>query len=253
MIDPIKTAGWPERTWRNLYTSDVARGIVPGASIYVGFAETEFNAAHAESPIWETPMPHVFTPPNGIRLTVVSTSALDTDTIKLVYLDANLDRKVESIILNGLTPVLTVATDVHAILTVYSLGVPVVGSVTLKNNGTTFAVIPAGSVQFNTGIQRVPAGYRLMIHTMFAGATSGNAAAKVTVGLYTSMVEGESFRSAGPVFPVAKIGLQDNSVTMPGFPPLAVTSGEWFGFYASCDKAATVTAGLFGWLEKESP
>jgi hypothetical protein len=253
MTDPLKTAGWPERTWRNLYSADVARGIVPGASIFVGFAETEFNAEHEEAPLWETSMPHVFTPPSGIRLSVVSTSALDTGVIRLVYLDANLDRKVESIVLSGLTPVLTVATDVHAILTVYSLGVAVAGSVTLTHNGTTFAVIPAGSVQFNTGIQRVPSGYRLMIHSMFAGATSGSAAARVTVGIYTSMVEGESFQSAGPVFPVAKIGLQDNSTSMSGFPPLAIPSGEWIGLYASCDKAANVTAGLFGWLEKDYP
>jgi hypothetical protein len=252
-MDPLKTSGWPERTWRNLYSADVARGVVPGASVFINFAEIVFNAAHDEAPIWETPMPHVFTQPNGIRLSVVSTSALDTGTIRLVYLDANLVRRVESIVLTGLTPVLTVATDVHAIVTVYTLGVPVVGTVTLTNNGTTFAIVPAGSVQFNSGIQRVPAGYRLMIHSLFAGATSGTSAARVTIGVYTSMVEGESFQSAGPVFPVAKVGVQDTSVTMSGFPPLAVPSGEWIGLYASCDKAASVTAGLFGWIEKDLP
>lgn len=252
-MDPLKTAGWPERTWRNLYSSDVARGIVPGASVYVGFAEIDFNTAHPEVPIWETPMPHVFTQPNGIQLSVVSTSALDTGAIRLVYLDAALNKQTETIVLNGLTPVLTTATDIHAILTVYTTGYEVAGSVSLTHNGTLFAIIPAGSVQFNTGIQRVPAGYRLMLHTMFAGATSGSAAAKVTVGIYSSMVEGESFQSAGPVFPIAKIGLQDNSVTMSGFPPLAIPSGEWIGLFATCDKAANVTAGLFGWLEKDYP
>jgi hypothetical protein len=252
-MDALKAAGWPERTWRNLYSSDVARGIVPGASVFISFAEIVLNAAHDEVPIWETPMPHVFTPPNGIRLSVVSTSDLDTGTVRLVYLDANLEKRVESIVLTGLTPVLTVATDIHAVLTVYTLGVPVVGTVSMTNNGTTFAIVPAGSYQFNTGIQRVPAGYRVMIHSLFAGATSGSAAAKVSIGVYSSMVEGESFQSAGPVFPVAKIGLQDNSVTMSGFPPLAVTSGNWIGLYATCDKAANVTAGLFGWIEKDSP
>jgi hypothetical protein len=252
-MDPLKTAGWPERTWRNLYSADVARGIVPGAEVYINFAEIVLDGAHAEVPLWESLMPHVFTKPNGIRLSVVSTSALDTGQIRLVYLDANLDKRVETIVLTGLTPVLTVATDVHAILSVYSAGVPVVGSVRLTNGGTLFAVIPAGSLQFNTGIQRVPAGYRLMIHSMYAGSTSETSSAKVIVGLYSSVTNGESFQSSGPVFPVAKVGMQDNSVTMTGFPPLAISSGEWIGFFVTCDKAADITAGIFGWIEKENP
>lgn len=252
-MDPLKTAGWPERTWRNLYSSDVARGVVPGAEVYIGFTETVFEAAHTEVPVWETGMPHVFTQPNGIQLSVSSTSALDVGEIRMVYLDANLDRKKEVIILSGLTPVLTVATDIQAILSVYTLGIPAAGAVSLKNAGITFALIPAGSCQFNTGIQRVPVGYRLMIHSLFAGATSGTAAARVMIGLYTSMTNGDSFQSAGPVFPVAKVGVQDTSITMSGFPPLSVPSGEWIGIYASCDKAASVTAGIFGWIEKDLP
>lgn len=252
-MDPLKAAGWPERTWRNLYSADVARGIVPGASIYIGFAETVFDGAHVEAPVWETGMPHVFTQPNGIRLTVVSSSALDTDSIRLVYLDAALVKKVETVVLNGLTPVLTVATDIHAIVTVYTVGVPTVGAVSLTSGGTLFALIPAGAYQFNSGIQRVPAGHRLMVHSLFAGSTSGSAAARVTIGVYSSLVEGESFQSVGPVFPVAKVGVQDTTVTMSGFPPLSIPSGEWIGLYASCDKAASVTAGLFGWIEKDLP
>lgn len=246
-------AGWQERTWRNQYAYDVARGNVPDAQIFVGFAEIAFDAAHDEAPIWETPMPHVFTVPTGVQLSVSSTSAADSVTVRLVYLDGSLVKRKETIVLNGLTPVLTVATDIRAILTAFVVGAAPAGNVSFVHGGVTYAVIPAGSVQFNTGIQRVPAGYRLMIHSMFAGATSGSASARVTVGLYTSFIEGESYQSAGPIYPVAKVGIQDSSVTMAGFPPLAIPSGEWIGFFASCDKAANVTAGMFGWLEKETP
>lgn len=248
-----RTAGWPERTWRNLYSVDVARGIVPGAEVFVGFAEITLDSAHSEVPLWETPMPHAFTVPNSIQLSVVSSSASDTGAIRLVYLDGDLVKRRETVTLNGLTPVLTSATDIRAVLTAYSVGQTPVGNITFSHAGVTYAVIPAGSVQFNSGVQRVPANSRLMIHSMFAGATSGTSAARVTIGLYSSMVDGESFQSLGPVYPVAKVGVQDSSVTMSGFPPLAIPAGEWFGLFVSCDKGATVTAGLFGWLEKENP
>jgi hypothetical protein len=69
--------------------------------------------------------------------------------------------------------------------------------------------------------------------------------------LETSFINGDSFANLGFLHPIAAIALQDSSSTLGGFGPFPIPAGEWVGFTASCDKAADVVAGLFGWIEDE--
>jgi hypothetical protein len=243
------TQPWVERIWRNGYGADVARGLVPNAISYAAFGDI-VTSGPIETVLWETGMPATLTVPNNIRLSVVSASAGETKRIKIRYLDGNLVQRTETVTLNGTTPVLTVATDIRAVNNAYSLDGPLTGRVTMTNNGNIHATIPAGAVQFNTSLQRVPAGKRLMVTGLYAGSTSGTAAARATVKLETSTVNGDDFSEQGWLHPVAGIAFQDTSIAMSLPAPLAVNAGAWVGLIGSCDKAATLIGGIIGWTEE---
>lgn len=248
MTDHPKTSGWPERTWRNLYGVDVARGIVPNARPYVLYGELVTSGPVTEHPVWEKGMPSTFTVPNSIQLTLVASNASDYGKqVRVMYLDANLVERSEVVTLGA--SVVMQAADVRAIDTMYSLSGSLVGSVAALSSGVTYALIPAGSIKFDTAIRRVPAGKRLMVHSMYAGATSGTSDSKVGVDLVTTFFNGDSFAAQGHLITYAAVGLQNTTVTLSMPYPLAIPAGEWVGFVATCDKGADITAGLFGWLE----
>lgn len=243
-----KTSGWNERAWRNMNAYDVARGIVPNAAPYSVFGERDV-VANMSSFVRETGTPASFTVPNSIQLTVVSTSALDTGDLCMSYLDGDLVARTEIITLNGTTPVTTVATDIRAINCVIKLDGETAGNVTLSSGGVIYAALPAGNMQYDTSVIRVPAGKRLMINAMYAGAASGSSAARVIVKMETTFAYGYSFADLGLFRPIGGISLQDNTTTMNNFGPFPIPAGEWVGFTALSDKDAKVTAGLFGWME----
>lgn len=240
---------WDERQWRNMYAADVARGLVAGATPYYTHGEVVTSGAATEAVIWETGMPNSLTVPDSIQLTIVSSSASDTGQVKIRYLDGDLIERTETVTLNGTSSVTTTATDIRAINNAYSLNGDVVGTITFSSGGTTYARIPAGSVQFNTSLQRIPAGKRLMITSIYGGSASGSSAARVIIKLQTTQINGDSFAEDGILHPVGAVAAQDSSVTLPNFGPFPIRAGEWVGLTATTDKAADITAGLFGWLE----
>lgn len=245
-----KTSGWNERQWRNMYASDVARGHVPGAEPYSVFGERLLGNAVNDVVITENGMPNTLIVPDSIQLSVVSSSASDTGTVAIRYLDGGLVSRIERLQLNGTTPVLTQATDIRAVNNVYYVdGAGVVGNVVATNGGVTYFRINAGDIQFNTSMQRVPAGKRLMINGLYGGSVSGTSASRVILKLEASFINGDSFADIGLLHPIAAIALQDNSTTLGGFGPFPIPAGEWVGFTASADKEADVVAGLFGWIE----
>jgi hypothetical protein len=247
VINHPRTSGWPERTWRNLYGMDVARGIVPGAQPYVVYGERVFGGAASEAVLWETGMPLTLTVPDNVALSVSAASASDYGKqVRLVYLDSDL---VSSSVVLTLSSTPQTTPQIRAVETMYSLDGNVVGAVTAATGGTTYALIPAGSTKYDTAVRRIPAGKRLMVHSMYAGSTSGSSAARVNVKLVASFFNGDSFAEEGYLLTYAAVGLQDNTTTLGMSHPLAIPAGEWVGFVASCDKGADITAGIFGWLE----
>lgn len=250
MPDFPRTSGWPERTWRNVNLPDIARGVVPGARPYSVFGERDLVAG-TEAFIRETGTPATFTVPNNIQLSVVSSSASDTGVLMIEYLDGDLVERSEMLTMTGTTPVLTAANDIRAINAIHHMGAGAVGTVTFSSGGVTYAVMPAGSVQYDTAVVRVPAGKRLMINAMYAGAASGSSAARVIVKLESTYSHGHGYADQGYFHPLGGIALQDNTTVMSGFGPFPIPAGEWVGFTALGDKDAKVTAGLFGWLEDE--
>ena len=231
---------------------DVARDNVPGAYPYTTFGEHVTAGAVSNVIVRETGMPDTLTVPDGIRLTLVSTSASDTGTLHIRYLDGDLVQRTEDVVLTGTTPVNTVSDDIRAINNAYYVdGASVSGVVTGVSGGVKHLHIPIGDIQYNTSMQRVPKGKRMMITGMYAGSTSGNAAAGATVKLETSFINGDSFAELGILHPVAALALQDNSQSLAGFGTFPIKAGEWFGFTASTDKSAKVVGGILGWMEDE--
>ena len=243
-----RTSAWPERTWRNIYVADVARGIIPGARVYSSFGEMIVSGS-GSSLVRETGMSAALVVPNSVRLTAVSTSASDVGQIVIVYLDGNLAERTETIALNGITPVQTVASDVRAVNLVYSRSGPLIGNVSLSSGGVDHALISAGQSTYRSSVQRVPVGKRLMINAVYGASVSGSSDSRVVIKMVSSTIHGESFANAGLLFPVAGVGVQDSSEVMSGFGPLPVSSGEWIGFQAQWDKGSDIIAGFVGWLE----
>lgn len=248
MAYSFKTSGYPERLWRSNNAADIARGNVPGSQPYSTFGQIDASGA-VETLVWETGMPTTLAVPDSIQLSVVSSSASDTGAVVIKYLDGDLIAREERLTLTGTTPLLTQATDIRAINNIYSLNGPVVGNVDFTNAGTRYAYLRAGDTQYNTSLQRVPSNKRLMIDSIYGGAASGSAAARVIIKLETSFINGDSFAELGYLHPLGAIALQDSSTAMAGFGPFPIPGGEWVGFTVLSDKDATVTAGLFGYLE----
>ena len=248
MTYSFKTSGWPERLWRTNNDADIARGNVPGSTPFSTFGEKVVTGS-GTSIVWQTGMPNTLTAPDNIQLTIVSTSALDTGEIVIKYLDGNLIERYETVTLNGTTSVTTNATDIRAINNAYSKYGPVNGTITFVSGGVTYGRMTAGDIQFHTSMIRVPANKRLMLTGLYAGAASGSSDSRVVVSLVTSFINGDSFADDGWLHPLAAVGIQDSSATFPNFGPFPIPAGEWVGFKASWDKATTITAGFFGYME----
>jgi hypothetical protein len=241
------TQSWHERLWRANNTADIARGGVPGARPFAAFGENITSGSVADSILWETGMPASLTVPNAIQLNFAS-SGTDTRRLKLVYLDGSLVERVEGLTLNGTTPVPTAATDIRFVNSLYSLDGSAARTVTATSGGVTYARLNSGDVQFNQAMYRVPAGRRLMLTSLYAGAASGSSAARVVIKAEVSFFNGDSFGAQGILHPVGGIGVQDSAATLP-FGPFPIPAGEIVALTFKCDKAADVVGGFFGWTE----
>lgn len=248
MTYSFRTSAWPERLWRSNNAADIARGNVPGSRPFAAFGEKVVTGS-GTSILWSTGMPNTLTVPNSIQLSVVSSSASDTGDIGIRYLDGDLIEQTETLTLNGTTPVLTAATDIRAINNVYSKNGPVVGNITLTNGGVTYARINAGRLEHTSSLQRVPAGKRLMINSLYAGSASGSSDSRVIARLVTSFINGDSFATQGYLHTVGAVALEDSSTALAGFGPFPIAAGEWVGLQVTWDKAADITGGFFGWTE----
>lgn len=248
MAYSFKVSGWPERLWRTNNDADIARGNVPGTAPVTAFGERIVSGS-GSGLIRETGVPATLTVPNSIQLTAVSTSSSDIGDVGIRYLDGNLVEQTEVLSLNGLSSVTTTATDIRAINNIYTKYGPANGDITFTSGGVTYAKITTGQLQYRTSLIRIPANKRLMMTGIYAGSASGSSDSRVVVSLVTSFINGDSFANQGYLHPVAAIAIQDSSQTFPNFGPFPVAAGEWVGFEAKWDKAADITAGMFGYME----
>lgn len=137
--------------------------------------------------LWEGPTATYVFPTVGQQMKVVSTSANDAAagtgarSVAIEYLDSNYVMREETITLNGVTPVNTVATDIFRVnmmhvLTVGS-GLVSAGNISLTNTAgsVTYDIVTAGNNITKSGVYTVPAGFTGYIsHWQASSGSSGN-------------------------------------------------------------------------------
>lgn len=259
---------WNERIWRMMLGEqvEIARGRMEGAQPVAVTGTITTSGAVTEIMVWpgSTVKDPSVAPAGGVQMTLVSTSAQDSAagtgirTLRFNYLDADLNPQSEIVALNGTTPVLTVATNVRWVgdLTGLTFGSEkhAVGNITVTNSGTRYKLLDLEARATRSTAFRVPAGKRLIIHSLFAGSSSGSAAAKVQASFVASVIGNldgtvDRFEDIGLLFRQGTMELQDNTTTLADGALAALPAGAIVGFRATTDKAATVSAGFYGWVE----
>jgi len=240
---------------------EIARGNVVGASSFYGYGQYVSTGATTNHVIWPD---GVFNIPEqaGVQMSIVSTSASDDGspvgtgirTMDIHYLDANLNPMIETITMNGITPVLTVATNIRFIQCMHILTVgsahSAVGTITATSGGVIYSQIDAGSRRCASTARMVPVGKKLFVSGATGGSISGTAAAGAIIKISSSYFDGHDLSQYGTYIPFGSISMQDMSVayTFP-IPAGPFPAGSIVLMEVTVDKAAIVTGNWFGWLE----
>lgn len=243
----------------NEYPANIARGLIPGSIPFGSYGKR--IATGAESGVlWSgTPSSFAFPPAAGVQMSVVSTSANDAAagtgirSIDIYYLDASLAPQFETVTMNGLAAVLTVATNIRFIQSVHiaTVGANKVaaGTITISNGGTTYSRIEIGDIRSASSVRMVPAGQRFIVTSFFAGSSSGAGAASTIIQSASPQINTRDFTTSNILVPRAASVFQDGSGSLTLTCPFAFTAGQSIGLIFNTDKAATVVGQLFGWLE----
>jgi len=235
----------------------------PNATQFSSYGELDVAGAVTNHLVWPDGPDLNVPPETGLQMTFVSTSANDdkdagtgAQSIEIHYLDVNLDQQIEQIFLEGLTPVLTNATDIRFInamhLETFGATKQTAGIVTATNSGTTYGQIAANKIRNSSSARMVPNNYKLRIVAMYGGGISGTAAARVVVRFFTTVLDAHDYTQDGLMIPFTAVGVQDLSLAISNIPPFTISSGVVIGFQCDTDKAALVSAGFFGELERIS-
>jgi hypothetical protein len=241
------------------YLINVARGFVPNAQPFNGYGQiTTAGAVTTPSVLWPDGT-YVFPPSSGLQMSIVSTSANDTaggtgvQSVHIHYLDSNLAVQSEIVTLNGLTPVLTVATNIRFIqcmhINTIGSGKVAAGNIIASNSGQNYSQIDAGYLRCSSSVRMVPAGQRLFVTSMYGGSTSGTASASAIISIASPSFEGHDFTNQSIFIPFANAAFQDGSAGLTIPAPMEFTAGQAVGLTFTIDKAGTVVGSWFGWLE----
>lgn len=240
------------------YREAVARGYIAGATPFASSGERTTTGGETNYPVWPD---GAFTVPpvGGLQMSIVSTSANDSAagsnarSIEIHYLDANLNSQSEIVIMNGVTPVLTVATDIRFIqcMHIHTYGTIqyTAGYISATNGGATYAVISAVSVRCTSSFRMVPAGKRLFVDGAIGSSISGTSSTNSIIRLVASELDNHQYVYPLILIPVASLGMQDGSESYNFTTPLVLSAGTVVGFTHTSDKAAVISASWFGRLE----
>ena len=244
----------------SLNMAEVARGHIYGSEPFSGYGEKTTTGADSGL-LWPNGV-FIYPPTAGAQVSIVSTSASDTNTagvgarsIDIHYLDADLIPRVEVVLLNGLTPVLSVATNIRFIQCAHVLTFgttkTAVGAISIYNGANNYSYISAGGLRCTSSLRMVPAGKRLLVTSMYGGAVSGTATASAVIRMVTPTFDTHDFTQDSLFMPIFSAAFQDSSSGISIPCPLAFTEGMSVGMSFTCDKATVIVGAWFGVLEDE--
>jgi len=234
------------------YTEAVMRGTVDGAAGFSSNGDYVAGAAVTDFPVHEAGAVNVSL--TGAQMSVVSSSANDAAAgtgaraLSIGYIEhGTLAAKSETVILNGTTPVLTVATNIRFInsMTMISAGSggKNAGAITATNGGLTYGAISIGHRVQASSYRMVPAGKVFVPHEIIASSNSGTAAAQTIFHIV-------NWSASIPFWlPSNAIGCQDGPIVIPLKAGRVISAGGIIGVEVTTDKAAHVTASIIGHTE----
>jgi hypothetical protein len=180
LMKSVITGEDPDSIFRNVKTNneaalsvtsflfEVARGNIPGMKMYSVPGRKDSLSSSALDDLTQIPGTIVVPSPGGIQLEIVSSSASDTSagtgiqTVDIHYLDTSGDEQEETVILAGLTPVDTIATDIGYVQWIHAKSVGsggvAAGNISLSDTAgaVTYEYIAAGGNQSLSAKYKVP-------------------------------------------------------------------------------------------------
>lgn len=241
----------------NNYLLNVSRGFITGATPFSGYGKRTTTGAETNV-IWPNGA-YAFPAAAGVQMSLVSTSVNDDSagtgirSVELHYLDADLAEQAETVLLDGTTPVLTVATNIRFIqcmhIATVGSGGMAAGTITASNGGNTYSEIATAGVRCASSVRMVPAGKKLFINSMYGGSTSGTATAETIISLASPTFGTHDFTTSNIFIPLADASFQDSSGGISITCPIVFTEGQAVGMTFTTNKAATIVGNWFGWLE----
>lgn len=118
-------------------------------------------------PMWENNTTYTY-PTSNLVMTAVGANTADVGIVYLIQgLDSNFDKVQTTFTLNGTTPV-NIDKQFFRINNVVAISGNEVGSVTIANNGVTYAGISNGTGKNQASIYSVPRGYEFFLYRIDA-------------------------------------------------------------------------------------
>jgi len=234
------------------YEAAIMHGLITGASSFSSNGDYIAGGAVSDFPVHEAGAVNISL--TGVQMSIVSSSASDTAAgtgaraISIGYIEnGTLAAKSETVILNGTTPVLTVATNIRFInsMTMISAGSggKNAGSITATNGGLTYGAMSIGHRVQASAYRMVPTGKVFVPHEIIASSNSGAAAAQAIFHIV-------NWSPTIPFWlPSNAVGCQDGPIVIPLKAGRPITAGSIIGVEVTIDKAAHVTASIIGHLE----
>lgn len=245
----------------NMTRADQAvRGLLPGSIGFSAYGEKVFTEEQTNHAVWPGGPLFGIPPVEGISdATIQSTSENDSDggtginTLRIRYIDENLEIHYADVTLNGTTAVnlnftFRFINCIH-ILTVGSNG-SADGDLTVTSDGTIYSIVKEGETTCDSSARMVPKGKRLIITDMVGGTISSTADSTAKIRFSTTEVLG--YKSHDIFYDHAGVGLQNGSETLSPKSTPIFTEGTIIGMFASVSKACTITASWFGYFENAS-
>lgn len=222
------------------------------------------NLQNVRCDLWEGPTCVYVFPATAQQMALTSGSANDAaagtgcQQVMVHYLDNLYAVQQETVTLNGVTPVNTVATNILRINSMHCIrmgsGGTTVGPISLKNTaGTvTYSYISAGFDTARQAIYTVPAGYYGYIAhwQASAGAPTGSHFTQISVRATAH----EGIIASGVFLLIDEVGLLNNASTITLPTPIRIppTTDVKVSAIADAANAGVVATGaVMGWFEKQ--
>lgn len=241
------------------YLLSMAEGDIAG---HTPFSKLGYNddVGSTEEDIWVLGGTYVF-PASAIQMEVVSSSASDAAagtgvrTVRIGYLDNTYAEKTETVTLNGVTPVNTVATNILRVNSIRAVtcgsGKTAAGTISVRSVGgaTTYRVIAQGYTRGRSAIFTVPLGKTLYITSI--GISSGATTASKVVR-WTGRATYDELSGTVLDFFMANMEMQtrDQSLIRQFEMPIKIAATCDFKISAVSNTAGSACqVGIRGWLE----